>query len=249
MNNNNKKNTQSDAPKIVRVQKKSIVPVILVVIVWALALLPVPRLGLPKICITTVVSVVVYFVARAKFPPKIVEIIQAEDKKPVNEFVKSGDKALDDFIEQGFGYVTEIKLLNDAIKDDDISDCLDIIEHTMYKIFDKLKTDPDKAKRIVKLNQFMNYYIPTTIKILDTYRKREGDSHSGSNIRETKKRIAESMPFIRDAFISEYDSMFREEMVDITTDIVVMENMLSQEGLIDRNNIDIKKFENGNKEN
>ena len=79
--------------------------------------------------------------------------------------------------------------------------------------------------------------MPTTIKILNSYRRIENQNLTGDNATETKKRVEQSLPLVKNAFEKELDYMFSEEMLDITTDIDVLEAMLSKDGLIDKNNI------------
>lgn len=246
LNNGNNNKNKITPPKTVKVPKKSIIPNLLVAVIWIISLFTAPYLSYPKLGITLVVSLIVYIIAKSKFPTTYVELSEADGKAADEEIKKTGDKIVDEFIDKITNYMGQVHLLNSAIADDEMSSNLYEIEKILGHIAEKIKTEKEKYKRIEKLTQFMNYYIPTMVKIVDSYRKMENKTFAGDNIKETKKRISETMPFIRDAFAAEYDSMFKEEMIDITTDIEVLESMLSQEGLIDKNNIDINKF---NKEN
>jgi len=120
-----------------------------------------------------------------------------------------------------------------------VSGELSEIEKNLKKIQFHLneKSDTPKTKKIEQLAQFFDYYMPTTVKILNSYRRIESQNLTGENAMETKKRVEESLPFVRKAFEKELDNMFSDEMIDITTDIDVLEAVLAKEGLIEKNPI------------
>jgi len=135
------------------------------------------------------------------------------------------------------GHIIKIKQLNDYIKDKNISDDLSQIEKNIYKIQKQLKDEAINAKRIEQAEEFFDYYMPLIIKILNSYRRIETDELTGKNATETKKQVSAILPLIKKAFEKELDYMFTDEMIDITTDIKVLESMLSKDGLLDKNNI------------
>ena len=77
----------------------------------------------------------------------------------------------------------------------------------------------------------MNYYLPTTIKLLNAYDRMDDTGISGSNIDTTKEKVERMMETIVVAFDRQLDALFGDEALDISTDITVMENLLKQEGL------------------
>ena len=77
----------------------------------------------------------------------------------------------------------------------------------------------------------MNYYLPTTLKLLNAYDRMDATGVSGTNIDGTKGRIEDMMDTICKAFDKQLDALYGEEALDISTDITVLENMLAQEGL------------------
>ena len=77
----------------------------------------------------------------------------------------------------------------------------------------------------------MNYYLPTTLKLLNAYDRMDDTGISGDNISTTKQKVENMMDTIVKAYEKQLDALYGEEALDISTDITVMENLLAQEGL------------------
>ena len=120
----------------------------------------------------------------------------------------------------------------------------------MNKIFDQVKKNPQSAD---DLHRLMNYYLPTTKKLLDAYVELDRQG-GGANAIQTKSEISEAMDTINEAFENLLDSMFQDMAWEISSDISVMKTMLAQDGLTqkelaERTGIaqgDISKLEKGN---
>ena len=263
MNNNNNniknnpnpeketQNIEKDKLKMAEVEKKSAFPILSVGITWMVCAVLFRINSFTKFFLVAILSYVMYLIIKKKFPPKKIDIMMEPEKpkvapKPVvKEPVKKDveltpeQRALKDLNERINLYFIEIKLLNDSIGDAFISNELHEIENTLKKIQIQLNDDAlmAKSKKVEQLGQFFDYYMPTTIKILNSYRRIENQNLTGENAMETKKRVEESLPFVRQAFDKELDNMFSDEMIDITTDIDVLESVLSKEGLIEKNTI------------
>ena len=79
----------------------------------------------------------------------------------------------------------------------------------------------------------MNYYLPTTLRLLTSYEKLSRQRVKGENIQKTMFEIEGMMETIAGAFEKQLDSLFGEDAMDIAADISVMESILKQEGLSD----------------
>ena len=102
------------------------------------------------------------------------------------------------------------------------------MEEVTGKIFDLVAEDRAKLPQI---RRFLNYYLPTTLKLLNADDRRGGAGVEGSNIDGTMGRIDAMMDRVVQAFDRQLDALFANEALDITTDITVLEQMLAQEGL------------------
>ena len=100
----------------------------------------------------------------------------------------------------------------------------------MIRIFQQVEKDPDVAG---ELHKFMNYYLPTTTKLVDAYQELYDQPAAGENMAGTKKEIEDTLDTINFAFEKLLDRFFQDTAWDISTDITVMKTMLAQEGLMD----------------
>lgn len=135
-------------------------------------------------------------------------------------------------IDEGRQYVKEIRFANIEIPGEEISRKLDQLEDVTGKIFDYVETHPEKFPEIKK---FTEYFLPTTLKLLDAYREFDYQPVRGTNITTAKKEIEETLDTINHAFENLLDSLFEDVAMDISTDISVMETMFAQEGLSQKN--------------
>ena len=126
--------------------------------------------------------------------------------------------------------VGEMRRLNDSIEDPVISAQIDHLEEVTGKIIDHVAHHPQKRPQI---RRFLDYYLPTTLKILNAYDRMDSMGVSGTNIDGTKDKIETMMNTLVSAFDKQLDALFGEEALDISTDITVLEQMLAREGLGD----------------
>ena len=124
----------------------------------------------------------------------------------------------------------EIRQLNDDIDDVELSAKIDRIEDITGKIFAYLKSNPGKESQ---LRSFLNYYLPTTLKILHAYAQLEDQGIEGENISTAKERIETMMDKVVEGVEKQLDKLFQDSTLDITTDVQVLERMLSKDGLSD----------------
>ena len=124
--------------------------------------------------------------------------------------------------------VSEMHRLNDSIEDPSISAQIDHLESATKKIIAYVVDHPEKLPQI---RRFLNYYLPTTLKLLNAYDRMDAVGVSGANIDGTMGKIETIMDTIVTAFDRQLDALFGDEALDISTDITVMEQMLAREGI------------------
>lgn len=131
-------------------------------------------------------------------------------------------------MEEGSRYIEAIRRANDAIPGEEISEKLYRLEALIKKIFEVLKQKPEQ---LPKLRKFMQYYMPTTLKLVQTYQELDAQPTEGENIRQSKAEIEKTLDTINLAYEKLLDSFFEDAAMDIRSDITVLETMLAQEGL------------------
>lgn len=133
--------------------------------------------------------------------------------------------------EQGERYLEVIRRANDAIPGEVVSEKLYRLEDIVRKIFEQVKQHPEQ---IPELRRFLDYYMPTTLKLVETYQELDSHPAAGQNIQKSKGEIEKTLDTINQAFENLFDSLFEHAAVDITSDIAVLKNMLRQEGLTEK---------------
>lgn len=122
----------------------------------------------------------------------------------------------------------ELRRVNDEIPDEEMTDKISRMEAVSTKIFEQAKADPEK---LPQMRKFMDYYLPTSLKLLNTYAELDKQGIEGENISESKHRIEQTMDTLVKAFETQLDKLFASDALDVSTDIDVMENMLRADGL------------------
>lgn len=134
-------------------------------------------------------------------------------------------------LEEGRAYIQYIQKCNDEIPGLDMSQKLDRLKIIITRIFEEVGKNPALAS---DLRKFMNYYLPTTKKLIDVYREMDKETIISENVTKTKREIEDTIDTINQAFENLLNSFFEEKALDVSSDISVLHTMLAQEGLTGR---------------
>lgn len=206
-----------------KIVRKSTIPIYATAVVWLLYALLFPLYRVSHFIIAAVAAGVVGLIARG-----LCKDIVEEVPEPEPEPETTGNEELDKMLAEGRQAIAEMKRLDENIADEKISADILHLQETSQKIFEKVKEEPGKLPQIRK---FMNYYLPTTLKLLNAYDRMDAQGVEGANISSTKKGVEGIMDSIVVAFDKQLDSLFGDQALDISTDITVLENMMVREGL------------------
>lgn len=117
---------------------------------------------------------------------------------------------------------------NDAIPDPVMTAKISRLEAVSFRIFELAKQDPGKK---AQLQKFMDYYLPTALKLLNTYASLSAQDVQGENITDAKKNIERSMDLLVTAFENQLDKLFQSDALDVSADVAALEGMLNLDGL------------------
>lgn len=137
------------------------------------------------------------------------------------------DSAVAEMIRKGNEYIESIRLANDAIPGEVISAKLDRLENVIRKIFDSVKKHPEQMP---EMDKFMEYYLPTTQKLVNAYKEFDALSIKGENVTKSMNEIENTLDTISNAFEQLLDDLFQDTAFDISADISVLQTMLAREG-------------------
>ena len=212
--------------------RKPVAPFYAVAVLWLVCGLLVPFYKPIHYGMAAVISVVVFFAVQAVC--RNGGVIGAEEKPKAEEKPReetTGNAELDKMLKDGRMAIAEMKRLDDNIADPGISADIVRLEQISEKIFEEVKRDP---KKLPKIRRFMDYYLPTTLKLLNSYDRMSAAGVSGENIDTTLAKVEGMMRTIVAAFEKQLDSLYGADALDISTDITVLETMMAREGLTEQ---------------
>lgn len=201
---------------------KSAIPIYGCAALWLLLGLICPGMLLKPLFLVgaAALSAAVYMGLSKAFKPRRIEVREAAD---------SGDKNVDALIEEARVRLDNLQRANDAIPDAEISSQLSRMVKAGNEILNTLEKNTAQAQAV---RRFMNYYLPTTEKLMETYRMMQRTENPGENIAQAMRSVENSLDMIANAFEKQLDKLFSDRKLDIETDIEVLETMLAADGLI-----------------
>ncbi|MCL2827496.1 MAG: 5-bromo-4-chloroindolyl phosphate hydrolysis family protein [Oscillospiraceae bacterium] len=125
--------------------------------------------------------------------------------------------------------ILEIGQIRNRIRDVDISKQVEEIEAITAQIFKSVRDKPEKMPQI---RGFLNYYLPTTLKLMRSYCELEQKAVAGENITAAKANIQEVLGRLVTGFTHQSDALYKEDALDIESDIQVLEQMLKKDGFL-----------------
>ena len=154
----------------------------------------------------------------------------AEESKqaPAASPKKSYGSKIDPIIEEGNRALAEMGRLYGSIQDGAVRQKINEIMRITDKIMQDAIQDPADVPQIRK---FMNYYLPTTIKLLNAYDRMSLQGIEGENVDKSMHNINEMLDTAIEAYKKRLDSLLANQALDIETDIAVLNTMLERDGL------------------
>lgn len=89
----------------------------------------------------------------------------------------------------------------------------------------------DKPARAPQIRKFMDYYLPTTLKMVRGLRTLDERGVTGREAQEARRRISDALDVVLQGCQRMLDNLYRDDVLDLTTDIDVLEQMLKRDGL------------------
>lgn len=198
--------------------KPSAVPILGIGGVWLVYGLFLPMYRPWHLVFPVLASAAAFFVLKKLFPGKTVTVN-----------VSSGNPDLDTMMEEGERAIAKMRSLNDAIADETLSRRIDELEDLTNRIFESVQRDPSKLPQI---RRFMNYYLPTTLKLLEQYSVLQHQNLAQGNVANAMEKIEGMMQTIVLAFSKQLDTLYQKDVMDITAEIQVLEQMMKSQGIL-----------------
>ena len=207
--------------KFKEVPVPSAIPIWAAAGVWILAALFFPMAHLWQILLVALVSAGVGFLVKLVLPKKT---------RRVEVPFASGNVALDDAVGE-LDRVADAILGNAAlVKAGKPSSALlmEKIAEGIAKIREAVIASPDD---LAKLRRYINYYLPVAVKLTEKCVLLSHHPDAGENAEKTGSAAEEGLVSVLDATKRQYDALFADDVLDITSDVRVLEAMLNKDGM------------------
>lgn len=175
-----------------------------------------------------IAGVIAFLLNYKRFPVTVyyTEAIKAAPKvKPQKLTTKTGNGELDEALPEIYNHNADLLRLSYILTAPKIKQPLSEVLRLLEAIINHVKENPHKVKQ---LRQFMNYYLPTTVKLLQSYEELSKQRDKGENIKSSMLKIENMMEKIVTVYKREYDDLYNEKAMDISAEISVLQNMIEE---------------------
>lgn len=157
------------------------------------------------------------------------------DFKPIEQDTKATkekfiENKADKFIDDGILMAELIDKKSYDLINTNIGSQVKQISEITNRIFEFVKKHPYKARNLKK---FVEYYLPTTLKLLENYEHLLEQGLIGKNIIDTSLKIEKMLYSLQKAFEKQLDNLFEDKALDIDAEINVLSDILKREGLME----------------
>ncbi len=157
-----------------------------------------------------------------------------KDKNKIDYSTKNTN--LYEILKNAKAQTAQIDNISKQLEDRELVTNVQDICNTSNKIIDTLSKNPGK---LAQVNNFINYYLPVTIKILQRYDEIENQRLNSEESQKFMKSVRDMIVKIKEAFREQLNNMYQAEIIDTDAELKVFEEMLKSDGFL--GDINIKK--------
>ncbi len=205
-----------------KIKKPSPVPLFGTAALWIFYTLFLPLYKPSHFLYLTAGAVICYILLTKLFPGRVEEI-----KEPEKPFT-TGNEEIDKLLSEGRTAASEMERIAANVKNQQIKEKINRLSDLTERIFQDLTEDPGDLSQV---RRFANYFLPTTLKLLNAYDRMSSEEFSGTNTSSILSSVENVLDKTIEAYTKQLDALFANEALDIETDIEVLETMMKREGL------------------
>ena len=166
-------------------------------------------------------AITLYGITKRLFPPVEVKVPKKRQLPP------SGNSETDKLLSSGESHLksAEASMTKIASFNRSFADQIAPVLACAYKINSYIAENPDQRQM---LRRYFSYYLPQLDKLLRAYITFHKHGMGGKNAETAMREIEEAVSAMHNAFSSQLDKLLYDKTLDITTDIDVLESMLSE---------------------
>lgn len=151
----------------------------------------------------------------------------AKSKEKLNVTIIEDEYARD-MVEKGVNMLDAFKQHRDAINESVFSRRIDELRKNLDQVLRNVIDEPDEARYLRKIN---SYYLPTTLKLLESYRSAKSQGASYTVIAQTRENVLGMLDKLNEALTTTLDTMLKNDLEDMEIEIDVFDQMLKSDGL------------------
>lgn len=206
--------------KTIKIKKQPVLPFYMAAIVWPVCGFLLPLHKVWGIGVAAVISAAAYFAGRALCPLRVEtrEVAYATGNA-------DADAVLNNISQQ----LEKLAAVNREIPDEALTNAMTRMERAGRSILVRVEQKPEQYKIV---RRFANYYLPDSIKILETYAQLERQQVKGENADRLRADVRANTATIAGAFEKQLDSLYADTALDISTDLEVLQSILQGQGLV-----------------
>lgn len=189
-----------------------------VTILWLLLIVLQPSVGVTFEIMLSIGVFTLLRLIQPDHPPAPRESVEIQTESDINHVFQRGDAA-----------ILNLRQVMEQIQNSEVRTTITQLELLGGKILNEVESRPEKLHQI---ETFVDYYLPTTLNILNAYHRAEATGIEGENINRTKRQIEDMLnSSILVVFHKQLDSLFGSDMLDISVELSVLESMMAREGI------------------
>lgn len=154
--------------------------------------------------------------------------MQAEQSKKVS---LTGDKLADSMIVTGTNLLERMEKAEGTLTEAELISLSNSVREKSRQIIKEISDVPSKAPRIRK---FINYYLPVASRILDNYSEMKTRGVTAAELEKAATSSVSGLGMIVQVCDKQLDRLHDENMMDIDTDLDVLQTMLVRDGYTDQ---------------
>ena len=162
-------------------------------------------------------------------------LFRDKQKIDISDNIEDEDKQA---LKQAKELVLKMQVISKQLEDAKLVQNVKDICATSDKIINTVEKKPEKLKQV---RNFLNYYLPVTIKILERYDEIENQKLTTLESKKFMKAVESMIEKIKNAFEEQLSNIYQTEMVDTDAELKVFESMLKSDGFLDEIDFNIEK--------
>ncbi|MFT4142945.1 MAG: 5-bromo-4-chloroindolyl phosphate hydrolysis family protein [Mobilitalea sp.] len=202
-------------------KSKSVMPIYSVGFLWIIYALLFPLYRLTDYFIVVVLSLFLYLLSAFAVPTLFA-------RKVVKD-TNTGDTFLDEMLVEALDNVEKIRLIQNTIWKESIRKYIENMMNDTQRIIEYVKKNPDKSNNV---SQFFYYYLPETVKIINSYKELETLGQAEENQSMTILKTEEFMSELVMVYHKILDDVYEDKMLETSINIDVMKKMLQQDSYL-----------------